>query len=156
MAIISALKKAGALIKITNDKIEVSKSDMKGFEFDATESPDLFPPLVALASFCKGETIIKGVSRLEFKESNRAVSLKEEFGKMNIRIDLDDDLMRIRGGAVAGARVFSHDDHRIAMAVSVAALGATGIVSVKDSQCVSKSYPGFYNDLRQIGAIVHE
>lgn len=156
MAIISALKKAGALIKITNDKIEVSKSDMKGFEFDATESPDLFPPLVALASFCKGETIIKGVSRLEFKESNRAVSLKEEFGKMNIRIDLDDDLMRIRGGAVAGARVFSHDDHRIAMAVSVAALGATGVVSVKDSQCVSKSYPGFYNDLRQIGAIVHE
>lgn len=156
MAIISALKKAGALIKIANDKIEISKSDMKGFEFDATESPDLFPPLVALASYCKGETIIKGVSRLVFKESNRAVSLKEEFGKMNIRIDLDDDLMKIKGGNVAGARVFSHDDHRIAMAVSIAALGATGIVSVKDSQCVSKSYPGFYDDLRQIGAIVHE
>lgn len=156
MAIISALKKAGALIKIANDKIEISKSDMKGFEFDATESPDLFPPLVALASYCKGETIIKGISRLVFKESNRAVSLKEEFGKMNIRIDLDDDLMKIRGGNVAGARVFSHDDHRIAMAVSIAALGATGIVSVKDSQCVSKSYPGFYDDLRQIGAIVHE
>lgn len=156
MAIISALKKAGAHIKIADNKIEVSKSEMKGFEFDCTESPDLFPPLVALASYCKGESAIKGVSRLLYKESDRAAALMEEFNKMNIKIDIKGDIMHITGGEVKGARVFSHDDHRIAMAVSVAALGATGRVSVKDSQCVSKSYPGFFDDLRQIGAIVYE
>lgn len=156
MAIIDALQKAGARIKITDNKIEVSKSEMKGFEFDCTESPDLFPPLVALASYCNGESVIKGVSRLVYKESNRAAALMEEFSKMNIKIDINGDMMYIIGGEVKGAKVISHDDHRIAMAVSVAALGATGRVSVKDSQCVSKSYPGFFDDLRQIGAIVYE
>ena len=156
MAIIDALRKAGAFITIENNKIEVSKSELKGFEFDATESPDLFPPLVALAAYCKGETRIKGVSRLEHKESNRAATLKEEFAKLNVKIDIDDDMMLIQGGKVSGGKVFSHDDHRIAMAVSVAALGATGTVSIKDSQCVTKSYPEFYDDLRHIGAIVHE
>jgi 3-phosphoshikimate 1-carboxyvinyltransferase len=156
MAVLNALRNAGAIIKITENKIEVSKSEMKGFDFDATESPDLFPPLVALASYCKGESRIKGVSRLEHKESNRAAALKNEFGKMKIMIEINDDLMLIKGGEVHGAKVFSHDDHRIAMAVSVAALGATGNVYIKDSQCVAKSYPGFFDDLRHIGAIVHE
>jgi 3-phosphoshikimate 1-carboxyvinyltransferase len=54
---------------------------LKAFEFDATESPDLFPPLVALASYCEGISSIKGVSRLIFKESDRAKTLKEEFAK---------------------------------------------------------------------------
>ncbi len=156
LGIIDALKSAGALISISDDKIEISKSEMHGFTYNATESPDLFPPLVALASYCKGETMIKGVSRLEYKESNRAQSLKEEFAKMNITITTKDDIMYIQGGVVGGAKVSSHDDHRIAMAVSVAALGATGLVSVKDSQCVAKSYPGFYDDLRHLGAVVHE
>lgn len=156
MAIIDALRKAGTTIKIENNNIEVSKSELKGFEFDATESPDLFPPLVALAAYCNGETRIKGVSRLEHKESNRAVTLKEEFDKLNVKIDIDDDMMLIKGGKVSGGKVLSHDDHRIAMAVSVAALGAAGAVSIKDSQCVTKSYPEFFDDLRHIGAIVHE
>ncbi len=156
MAIIEALRKAGAHIEIRNNNVEVSRSELNGFEFDATESPDLFPPLAALASYCKGETIIKGVSRLEHKESNRAATLKGEFARLNVKIEINKDLMIIKGSKVSGGSVSSHDDHRIAMAVSVAALGATGKVSVKDSQCVTKSYPEFYNDLRHIGAIVYE
>ena len=68
------------------------------FEFDATDCPDLFPPLVALAAYCKGETKIKGVSRLTHKESNRALTLQEEFGKMGVMIELKDDIMIIHGG----------------------------------------------------------
>ena len=60
--------------------------------------PDLFPPLVALAAYCKGETKIKGVSRLTHKESNRALTLQEEFGKMGVKIELNDDIMIIHGG----------------------------------------------------------
>jgi len=156
MGIIKALQKAGAKMQISDKLIEISKSKLKAFEFDATESPDLFPPLVALASYCEGISTIKGVSRLIHKESDRAATLKEEFGKMNIRIEISDDQMSVSGGQPDGAHVESHDDHRIAMAVAVAALGAKAKVNIRDSHCVTKSYPGFFNDLRAAGAVVYE
>ena len=156
MAIIQALDRAGARMKISENHIDISGSGLKAFEFDATESPDLFPPLVALAAYCDGVSIIKGVSRLKFKESDRGVSLMEEFGKMNIKINISDDLMSVTGGHPQGARVESHEDHRIAMALAVASLGSSGRMYIHDSQCVAKSYPGFFDDLRQVGALIHE
>jgi 3-phosphoshikimate 1-carboxyvinyltransferase len=156
LAILKALGRAGATMKISEDKVEISKSDMEAFEFDATESPDLFPPLVALASYCKGITKLKGASRLVHKESDRASALLEEFGKMNIKIEINNDYLIVTGGKVKGARINSHDDHRIAMAAAVAALGASDTVYIKDSHCIAKSYPGFFDDLRKVGAIVHE
>jgi 3-phosphoshikimate 1-carboxyvinyltransferase len=156
MAILKALEKAGAPMIIGEDIVEISHSELKAFEFDATESPDLFPPLVALATYCNGTTILKGVSRLKYKESNRADTLKNEFGKMNISIEIKDDLMYITGGQPQGAHVESYDDHRIAMATAVAALGASGKIFIHDSHCITKSYPGFFDDLRMLGAIVHE
>jgi 3-phosphoshikimate 1-carboxyvinyltransferase len=156
MLILNALEKAGAKIRLSENQIEISKSELKSFEFDATESPDLFPPLVALASYCEGITNIRGVSRLIYKESDRAATLRDEFEKMNIKIEIRDDLMSVTGGQPGGARVESHDDHRIAMAVAVAALGATSRVYIRDSQCVAKSYPGFFEDLRSLGALIHE
>jgi len=154
--ILKALQKAGADLKIYASHIDISKSALKAFEFDATESPDLFPPLVALASYCDGITRIKGTSRLTYKESDRASALVEEFSKLNIRIDLKNDQMFVTGGKVKGARVNSQEDHRIAMAEAVAALGAEGVVIIKDSHCVTKSYPGFFDDLRKMGAIISE
>lgn len=154
--IIKALESAGAKLLFKNNSIEISKSELSAFNFDATESPDLFPPLVSLASFCKGKSVIKGVSRLKHKESDRAATLKQEFGKMNISIEIADDLMYINGGKPAGAHVESHDDHRIAMAVAVAALGGEGRVYIRDSQSVVKSYPEFFSDLRSVGAFIHE
>jgi 3-phosphoshikimate 1-carboxyvinyltransferase len=156
VSIVGALEKAGAHMIIGEDQIEITKSELKAFEFNAEESPDLFPPLVALASYCKGISAIKGVSRLIFKESNRAKTLKEEFGKINIKIEINNDLMYVTGDRPHGGKVESHDDHRIAMALAVSSLGATGRVSIRDSQCVSKSYPCFFDDLRHLGAVVHE
>jgi len=156
VAIIGALESVGAKIKISKDQIEISKSELKAFKFDATESPDLFPPLVSLASYCKGVSSIKGVSRLIYKESDRAKTLKEEFSKMHINIEISDDTMNVTGGQPQGAHVESHEDHRIAMALAVTALGAAGKVYIRDSQCVAKSYPGFFDDLRLLGAVVHE
>lgn len=156
MAILKALERAGVITRISGGKIEISRSDLEGFEFDATESPDLFPPLVALAAYCKGITKLKGASRLVHKESDRASALSQEFGKMNIKVEISDDYLIVTGGKVKGARVTSHNDHRIAMAAAVAALGASDTVFIKDSHCIAKSYPGFFEDLRKIGAIVHE
>jgi len=155
-AILQVLRDAGANLEITGDIVEISKSGLKAFEFDATEAPDLFPPLVALAAHCDGISTIRGASRLIHKESDRASALIEEFGKMGIRVSAENDSLIVTGGKVSGARVNSHEDHRIAMAVAVAALGAEGTVYIKDSHCVGKSYPLFFDDLRKNGAAVHE
>ena len=153
-AVVDALMAANAGIAMDAKAIQLVPAEMNGFEFDATDCPDLFPPLVALASYCKGETSIKGVSRLTHKESNRALTLQEEFGKMGIRIELNDDIMIIHGGNVRGARVNSRHDHRIAMACAVAALKAKGEVIIDEAQAVKKSYPDFYRDLKQLGGAV--
>ena len=152
-AIVDALMKANAGIAIEAKGIQLTPAAMTGFDFDATDCPDLFPPLVALAAYCKGKTTIKGVSRLAHKESNRGLTLQEEFGKMGIKIELNGDMMVIQGAdKVRGARVHSRHDHRIAMACAVAALGAEGEVIIDEAMAVKKSYPDFYSDLRALGA----
>jgi len=155
-AILTVLDLAGARMSIKENSVKIFKSVMRPFDFDATESPDLFPPLTALAAYCKGTSLIKGVSRLAHKESNRANALKEEFRKMNVRIDIEGDNMLITGGKVMSTVVDSHNDHRIAMAASVAALGASGKITVRDYQCIAKSYPAFFDDLKHMGSRVYE
>jgi 3-phosphoshikimate 1-carboxyvinyltransferase len=129
---------------------------LKAFSFDATDCPDLFPPLVALAVYCEGVTVIRGVSRLAHKESNRGLTLQEEFGKMGVTIELDGDIMRVQGGkGVRGATAHSRHDHRIAMACAVAALKADGPVRIEEADAINKSYPDFYRHLEMLGGVVN-
>ncbi|HOZ68558.1 MAG TPA: 3-phosphoshikimate 1-carboxyvinyltransferase [Chitinophagaceae bacterium] len=154
-AILEALMSANAGLAIDAKGITIHPTAMKGFAFDATDCPDLFPPLVALAAYCEGLTTIKGVSRLAHKESNRGLTLQEEFEKMGVRIELDDDHMRVYGnGRVNGAKVHSRHDHRIAMACAVAALRAGGDVTIEQANAVKKSYPDFFRDLKKLGGTV--
>ena len=154
-AIVDALMSANAAIAIEAKGIKIRPAEMNAFDFDATDCPDLFPPLVALAAYCKGETTIKGVSRLTHKESNRALTLQEEFAKMGVHIHLRDDWMIIQGSErVKGAKVHSRHDHRIAMACAVAALKAEGDTIIEEAGAVKKSYPDFYNDLKSLNASV--
>jgi 3-phosphoshikimate 1-carboxyvinyltransferase len=149
-AILQALMDAGAIMSVEAKQITIKKSmQLQPFQFDATDCPDLFPPLVALAAYCKGQTVIQGVSRLAHKESNRGLTLQEEFAKMNVKIDLQDDLMIVHGGGeVKGAAVNSYHDHRIAMACAVAALQANGETTIEDAEAIDKSYPDFYKDVK--------
>ena len=154
-AIVDALMSANAAIAIEAKGIKIRPAEMNAFDFDATDCPDLFPPLGALAAYCKGETTIKGVSRLTHKESNRALTLQEEFAKMGVHIYLRDDWMIIQGSErVKGAKVHSRHDHRIAMACAVAALKAEGDTIIEEAGAVKKSYPDFYNDLKSLNASV--
>ena len=154
-AVLQALMDCGCRISIQSEQIEIAKAPLKPFHFDATECPDLFPPLVALAAFCKGKSVIEGTSRLTHKESNRALTLQEEFAKLGVQIDLQDDLMIIHGGTdITHAVVHSRHDHRIAMACAVAALGADGEVTIEEAEAVNKSYPDFYEHLKLLGANV--
>jgi 3-phosphoshikimate 1-carboxyvinyltransferase len=154
-AVLQALIDCGCQISIQPTKIEIAPLPLKAFHFNATDCPDLFPPLVALASFCEGKTVIEGVGRLAHKESDRALTLQEEFGKLGVSIVLQDDLMIIEGGkGVRGGIVHSRHDHRIAMACAVAALKSNGVVEIEDADAINKSYPNFYKDLSYLTATV--
>ena len=154
-AIMDALMAANAGIAMDAKGIQLHPVEMDAFYFDATDCPDLFPPLVALAAYCNGKTTIKGVSRLAHKESDRAITLQDEFDKMGVTIDLDGDLMIVHGGSkVKGADVHSNHDHRIAMACAVAALKANSETVIEEAYAVKKSYPDFYEDLKKLGADV--
>lgn len=156
-AVLKPLTESGANISFEEDSIRVSKGNLQPFQFDATDCPDLFPPLVALASYCNGESVIKGVQRLTHKESNRALTLQEEFAKLGVPIDFNDDSMFISGGGkLTSAAVHSRHDHRIAMACAVAALGAEGEVMIEEAEAVNKSYPQFWEHIKKLSATVSQ
>jgi 3-phosphoshikimate 1-carboxyvinyltransferase len=154
--ILDALRDCGCHLSVQDKQIEVSAPlALKPFHFNATHCPDLFPPLVALAAYCNGTSVIEGVSRLAHKESDRAITLQQEFAKMGIEIILQYDLMMIKGGSgLQGAVVKSHHDHRIAMACAIAALKANGDTVVEDADAINKSYPNFFEHLQLLQVTV--
>ena len=150
-AICRALERAGAGIIIEGDSITVTKRRLRSFTFDATNSPDLFPALAALAAAAHGQSTIIGTQRLLHKESDRAETIRQEYEKLGIEVDIsEENVMKIRGGEIHPATVFSHNDHRIAMSLAVSALRCKGDVTIENAECVEKSYPTFFEDLESI------
>lgn len=152
-AVCRALVRAGASLISDDRSVTAAHRDLSAFEFDATDCPDLFPALVALAAAAEGESIIIGTSRLEYKESHRAETLREEYGKLGIEVDIDtENVMKVRGGEIHAARTESHNDHRIAMSLAISALRCRdGEVVIEGAEAVAKSYPTFFDDLEQLG-----
>ncbi len=148
--ILDVLNMAGASLNVENGRITVTKGELKGFEFDAEDSPDIVPPVVALAAHCEGKTLIGGIGRLCFKESNRLNALVKEFSKMGIHIHVEKERLEIEGGGLTGAVIDPHRDHRIAMACAVCALTGDRGITIENPECVAKSYPSFFDDLESI------
>lgn len=151
--ILEALTLAGVTFTINKDEVHVFESDIKAFEFDATECPDLVPPLVALAAFADGVSSIKGAKRLIHKESNRAKALQEEFTKANVRVVLRDDELKVYASPIRKATLNSHNDHRIAMAASLLGLAGDKTI-VAGAECVAKSFPDYFEKLKELGATI--
>lgn len=152
VAICDALVKCGASLVSDANSISVAKRELHAFTFDATNCPDLFPALAVLAAASEGESVIVGTNRLLGKESNRAESIAAEYRKLGIEVDIDtDNVMKIKGGSIrGGVEVDSWNDHRIAMSLAVSALRSDSEVTILNSECVAKSYPGFFSVLSDI------
>ncbi len=155
IAMVNAARLAGADINFINGNLVIRNSRLKPFEFDASECPDLFPPLVSLAVNIQGKSVIKGVHRLKHKESDRGIVLKKEFAKLGIDIIIENDSMIVEGGSLKSGCINSNNDHRIAMAGAAAACGGI-TVEIEDSEAVNKSYSSFYNDVIKVGGIVEQ
>lgn len=144
--ITAVLEWAGAAIKYDENNCSVKVmpcNNLRAFEFDATQSPDLFPSLAALAVNCEGTSRIKGVGRLYNKESNRAEAIFSEYTKLGASIEISGDTMTITGTSLKGGRCFSYNDHRIAMSLAVASINSTGEIYIDEIDCTAKSFPAF-------------
>jgi 3-phosphoshikimate 1-carboxyvinyltransferase len=120
---------------------------LKAIHLDVSEVPDLVPPIAALACFAQGSSRLEGAGRLRLKESDRLAALREELSKLGAAIKEDADSLLIDGRkTLPGGCADAHGDHRIAMAVALAAIRCEGCVTLTGWESVRKSYPDFWQD----------
>ena len=153
--------------------ITAQRAPLKAFSADASNCPDLFPIISVLAAFCQGTSRLAGVGRLANKESDRAKAIIGMLTQMGVEASVDGDIMIIEGhslaqrllrgaarstadasvsdeasavisGLLRGGNYTSHHDHRMVMALKVAALGADSPIVIDDEECVAKSFPQFH------------
>ncbi len=154
------LKQCGANIQHANDIYTVGpgKKPLRAPErIDLSNCPDLGPVLCALALFCEGETEIYNAVRLRAKESDRIASIETEFSKLGACITTTESTIRIKGNQpLHTAHTNSHNDHRVVMALSVAAVCGNIPIQINEAEAICKSWPSFFNDLHNIGVQTEE
>ncbi|MBE6222317.1 MAG: 3-phosphoshikimate 1-carboxyvinyltransferase [Bacteroidales bacterium] len=156
ISIMDILMEAGASMSQLDSPggpIHVRRAPLSPFHTDLNNCPDLFPMVAVLAAFCPGKSHILGVERLRHKETDRAAAIEQMLTQMGVPVQIEEDEMTIEGIGLTqrllegkllrGGRYISHADHRMVMALKVAALGANGPIEIDDTACVAKSFPSF-------------
>jgi len=150
---IEGIEQLGAKIEIDKTKktLKVLKNSLlKGTELDINDYIDALPILGVLGCFCEGKTYIKNAKMACFKESNRIFAITTELKKMGARIEMTDDGLIVEKSNLIGNTVESQGDHRIAMSLCIAAIGAKKSTTVNNVECIKKSYPSFFDDLKKL------
>lgn len=137
------LRHMGCRMMAEADGITICGGPLRGIEVDMADMPDVVPTLAVVASFAEGTTRITGVGHLKAKESDRLGAVVTELSKMGIDAFCNDSGMEIRGGSPKGARIYTYDDHRVAMSFAVAGLRVPGVL-IENETCVEKSFPDFW------------
>jgi len=156
-AILSALASFGVRVSQTDDAVSVQADTLHAATLDVGNIPDLVPPIAAVASCAQGTTRLTNAGRLRLKESDRLATVTAALKAFGIDARVDGDELQITGGSrLVGGTVDAANDHRIAMMGSVLAAHAAGQTVIRGADCVSKSYPAFFRDLKGLGGIVRE
>lgn len=158
LSIMDILMDAGASLSQydgNDGNISVQRSPLHCFTTDASQCPDLFPAISVLAAFCQGVSRIGGAGRLAHKECDRGQAILEMLGKMGVNAGIEGDELWVEGQTLVqrmltgnllkGGTYRTHHDHRMAMALTVASLGAESPIELDDRECVSKSCPMFFD-----------
>ncbi len=154
--ILNILEKMGAEVSYSPRGVRVRKNNLNSLKIDVGQIPDLVPVLAVLGSQAEGTTVLEGIQRLRWKESDRITATLNMLRGMGAKIEAVGNAFVIRGPTrLRGTVVDPHRDHRIAMAAAVAGLVAEGETVIEAIECVSKSYPGFVSDLAAIGGQVY-
>ena len=144
--------------KSKNGIIPAENSDLKATIIDGSQCPDIIPVLSVAAALAKGTTKIIKAGRLRIKECDRLKAVASELTKLGAKIEEKEDGLIIEGveSLKGGVEVWSWKDHRIAMTLAIAATRCKEPIILKDYECISKSYPSFFNDYRRLGGIASE
>jgi 3-phosphoshikimate 1-carboxyvinyltransferase len=151
--IIPVLEKMGAKFTLGNQTLTIHKnSHLKGMKIDINDFIDALPILAVIGCFAEGTTEIMGAAIATEKESDRIACIALELKKMGAEVEEIPDGLIVHSSSLHGATLETHWDHRLAMALSVAALAAKRESAISGIECVAKTYPNFYEDFRSIGA----
>ena len=163
IGVINILRQMGANIELFNPAqvgdepvadIRVRYAPLKGIEIPEDQVPlaiDEFPVLFIAAACAEGTTVLTGAEELRVKESDRIQSMADGLVTLGIDAVATDDGIRVQGGEIGSGEVESFDDHRIAMAFSIAGLRASGPITIKEANNVATSFPNFISLARQVG-----
>ena len=149
--IIDLLREFGADIYVSGNEYTVTGGKiLHGIDINATQIPDLIPVLATVAAVSQGKTVISGAARLRLKESDRIESVCTMLSSLGATVEATDDELVIYGkDKLDGGTVDTFNDHRIAMSAAVASVASMGCVTVNGAECVEKSYPDFWNDIKK-------
>ncbi|MGL5438997.1 MAG: 3-phosphoshikimate 1-carboxyvinyltransferase [Filifactoraceae bacterium] len=150
--ILEILKNMGAIIKHKEKKLTISPNSLKAINIDASDCPDLVPILMVLALFAQGKTCIENTSRLKYKESPRDLAMAEELKKLGIKVEINENSIIIDGPQTIkkSGKLDSHNDHRIAMALTILGLSGNHPLEIQNSIAINKSFPDFFKVVEKI------
>ena len=148
---LTILEKIGAKIEIEQDKINVSRGELKGISIDMRNIPDQVPTLAVLALFADSKTIITNIEHLKYKESNRIEALISELSRTGVNISYNNGILTINPlDRIPGNEILAtYNDHRLVMAFHILKMIFPQL-SITNASAVAKSYPNFLNDLKSI------
>ncbi len=150
---IDIVKMMGATIKTSSNHIEIYPSQLYGVEVDMSDIPDMVPTLAVLASISSGETVIKNIEHLRYKESDRIEVTVKNLNKVGINAESGQDFIKIEGcrnyKKIRSCTIDPENDHRIAMSFSLFSLINKG-VSISDKGCVKKSFPSYWEEFEKL------
>jgi 3-phosphoshikimate 1-carboxyvinyltransferase len=146
---VEVLAAMGCTVSWSDDGVAVSgTSDLKGIDVDMNAMPDVVPTLAVVSLFARGQTSIRNVAHLRYKESDRLQALAVELTKLGAAIAVRPDGLDIVPAALHGAQLGTYGDHRLAMSFALAGLRVPG-VRVEEPESVKKSYPRFWAEFEK-------
>jgi 3-phosphoshikimate 1-carboxyvinyltransferase len=153
VAFAGVLQEMGADVAVGRDTVTVAGTgNLRGIDADFAHMPDAALTMAVVALFARGQTIIRGLHTLRVKETDRLAALQNELTKLGATVQINGDALIITPPSeLRPAAIDTYDDHRMAMAFAVAGTVAPG-VTINDPACVSKTYPGFFEDLEKLRA----
>ena len=151
VGLVNVLQQMGCQVDHQTDGICVTGNPLSAVQVDMGHMPDVVPTLAVVAAFAQGTTIIRNIAHLRTKECDRLAAVAKELAKMGIATKVLENELHVQGGTPKAAEIETYDDHRMAMSFAIAGLKIPGI-SIVDPDCVTKSFPTFWETLDKLYA----
>lgn len=143
LRLLDILRMMGCRVNMDSQGISVSGQELIGVDVDMSDIPDVVPTLAVIAAFARGTTRMRNIAHLRAKECDRIDAVVSQLQKMNVPADQGEDWLSVTGCNPRGAVIDTFNDHRIAMAFSVAGLRVQGM-GIRNPGCVAKSFPAYW------------